>query len=419
MIITDIMLIVLGTIISIKAFKKICFERNASVANYVILITYIFCVLPIVFNYIIGIPTYTSAYWYKPFITAMENESVCVIYDFYIFFSLFFLYFGVSKKKTSIQEYYKENNVVLFLKKHKIICWIIILSPLLLITLNGTLKNFLVYTTTQNRGLTEVKTNRYVTPLLLTSLVVYFSVYYKNNITNRKKIFSFIYFFIIAWISGKRFIFANIMILLLFYLSNMDLKFETRKNIYRILPFFVVLLILLSGLYLNIIKPAKVKSDRSVYDMLRVDFGRDDVIKYVIQKEFFENKPILEYRGETFLSLFFELVPRSLWKSKPYPHYMYLTGSILNLDIDNLPAGTTPCWYEMCLCNFSYLGYGIAIFLLCLFCRLLDKTKDVDIKGVGMLLLSVLLTQSMDVYFTVVIVFIMLVFLRRFRLKIR
>lgn len=420
MIVADFLLIFSGTFFAIKAFKKICFEKNASVANFVILITYVFCVVPIIFNYVVGIPTYTSAYWYKPFITAMENKTIAIIYDAYMFFTLFFLYmFECKRKPQKIEEKHKENNVTIFLKKHKLICWLIILSPLLLIISSGTLKNYAVYTTTQNRGLAEVESNRWVTPLLLTSLVVYFTIYFKNKMSTRKKILSFLYFFGIAWISGKRFIFANIMILTLFYLTNMELDIKKRKKIYRLLPLLVIFLVLLSGLYLSVIKPAKVQSDHSVYDMLRVDFGRDDVTKYVIQKEFFDKQPILEYRGETFLSLFLELVPRKIWKNKPYPHYMYLTGSILNLPIDNLPAGTTPSWYEMCLCNFSYFGFVVAIYLLCLFCRLLDKTNDVDIKGTGMLLLSVLLTQSMDVYFTIVIVLILLILLRKVKIKVK
>lgn len=418
MIVTDILLIFLGAIISIKAYKKICFEHNASVANYVILITYVFCIVPIIFNYIVGIPTYTSAYWYKPFIAAMQDETIGIIYDIYILSALFFLYIFESKRgRKYSKEDQKRNNMIDFLKRHKMICWMIILSPLILIISNGTLRNYAIYTTTQNRGLSEVSSNRWVTPLLLASLVIYFSVYFKDSISNRKKILSFVYFFVIAWISGKRFIFANIIILMLFYLTNMKLDINKRKKIYYVLPILAISLILLSGVYLSVIKPAKVKSDHSVYDMLRVDFGRDDVTKYVIKKEFFDKQPILEYRGETFISLFLELVPRKIWKSKPYPHYMYLTSSILNLPITNLPAGTTPSWYEMCLCNFSYFGFMIAIYLLCLFCRLLDNTNDVDIKGIGMLLLSVLLTQSMDVYFTIVIVLIMLVLLRKVKIR--
>ena len=418
MIVVDMLLILFSTIITISAYKKICFEKNASVSNYIISIIYVFCVLPILFNYIIGVPTYTSAYWYKPFISAMENENIGIIYDVYIFSTIISLYFFESKRKR-----YKNNisditnNFTFFLKKHKIVCWLIILSPLILIISNGTLANYAIYNTTQNRGLAEVASNRWVTPLLLSSLVTYFLVYFKGNISNKKKILSFVYFFGVAWISGKRFIFANILILLLFYITNLELKIKTRRKIYYLLPVLIVGLVVFSGIYLSVLKPAKIESDNSVYDMLRVDFGRDDVIKYVIKKEFYDHDPILEYRGETFLSLFLELVPRRLWKNKPYPHYMYLTSSILNLPINNLPAGTTPCWLEMCICNFYYFGFFIAIYLLCLFCKLLDKTQDVDIKGIGMLLLSVLLTQSMDVYFAVVIILLFSLLFRKLKLK--
>ena len=189
----------------------------------------------------------------------------------------------------------------------------------------------------------------------------------------------------------------------------MNLNRKTRKRIFLILPIVIISLIMFSGVYLSVLKPSKVQSENSVYDMLRVDFGRDDVIKYVINQEFIEKTPILEYRGQSFLGLIFELLPRKMWANKPYPHYMYLTGSILNLPITNLPAGTTPSWLEMCLCNFSYFGFFFAIFSLCLICKYLDKTSDVDIKGLGMLLISVLLTQSMDIYFTVLIIMMLMI----------
>ena len=410
MILFDFTLIIMGCIFSFYAYKRICFEKNASVANYAILIIFVFCVIPILCNYIIGIPTYISQYWYKPFISPMKNEVVGIIYDIYILITIVCLYLFESrrkkyKKKVTIQN----NSFIMFLKKYKIIRWALILSPLILIICNGTLLNYMVYNTTQNRGLSEVSSNKWVTPLLLMSLFVYFSIYFKQNISKKKLILSFLYFFIVAWISGKRFIFANILILLLFYLTNMNLNRKTRKRIFLILPIVIISLIMFSGVYLSVLKPSKVQSENSVYDMLRVDFGGDDVIKYVINQEFIEKTPILEYRGQSFLGLIFELLPRKMWANKPYPHYMYLTGSILNLPITNLPAGTTPSWLEMCLCNFSYFGFFFAIFSLCLICKYLDKTSDVDIKGLGMLLISVLLTQSMDIYFTVLIIMMLMI----------
>ena len=79
MILFDFTLIIMGCIFSFYAYKRICFEKNASVANYAILIIFVFCVIPILCNYIIGIPTYISQYWYKPFINPMKNEVVGII----------------------------------------------------------------------------------------------------------------------------------------------------------------------------------------------------------------------------------------------------------------------------------------------------------------------------------------------------
>ena len=70
--------------------------------------------------------------------------------------------------------------------------------------------------------------------------------------------------------------------------------------------------------------------------MLRVDFGRDDVVKYVISEEFFKHKMILDYRLQSIISLLLFFIPRSIWPTKPYPHYMYLTGHLLNLNILNV-----------------------------------------------------------------------------------
>ncbi len=96
---------------------------------------------------------------------------------------------------------------------------------------------------------------------------------------------------------------ANILLLFIFYTVNMDIDVNGRKKIYRILPILGIVLIGFSVFYLAVIRPMEETSSLSIYDMLRVDFGRDDVIKYVINKEIIRGERILEYRGETFLSL--------------------------------------------------------------------------------------------------------------------
>ena len=85
---------------------------------------------------------------------------------------------------------------------------------------------------------------------------------------------------------------------------------------------------------------------------------------------------------------------------------MYLTASILNLDIHNLPAGTTPSLLEMTICNFGFWGFAAGIILLIWICKMIDRSRDVDTKSIGLILAMVLLTQSMDVYLILVVVLI-------------
>lgn len=85
---------------------------------------------------------------------------------------------------------------------------------------------------------------------------------------------------------------------------------------------------------------------------------------------------------------------------------------ILDLPISNLPAGTTPCWYEMTLCNFGYFGYLVGIFGLIGFCYFADGMKKTKSKSLVFMLILVLLTQNTDVY-VVYILFIFMYYLEQ------
>lgn len=186
----------------------------------------------------------------------------------------------------------------------------------------------------------------------------------------------------------------------------MDLNDVTRKRIFRIVPILGLLLLSFSAFYLIKIRPLSNTNFDGVYEMLRVDFGRDDVIKYAINEEIINGERILDYRGQSFIGLIASFIPRKVWPNKPYPHYMYLTSSILSLNKFNLPAGTTPSLLEMTICNFGKLGFLVGILLLPLLCLIIDKCKDIDTKAIWLILFVVLLTQSMDVYLIVIVFYI-------------
>jgi hypothetical protein len=141
-----------------------------------------------------------------------------------------------------------------------------------------------------------------------------------------------------------------------------------------------------------------------IYDAFRVDFGRDDVVKFVINRELFLQEPILEYRGQTIISTFLQFIPRDIWASKPFPHYMYLTAAILGVPIQFLHTGLTPSWFEICIANFGYLGFFIGVFSIPLLCFLGDIIKAIRLKAIVLMLIVALLTASIDFYFIFILI---------------
>ena len=401
--ILDWLLIIFGTIFALSSFKKICFQKNCSISNFIICIVYVFCILPIILNYFVGIPEYNTVYWYKVFISPMNNETISCIYDIYIFASITMLYIYSSEFKPKNTQ----NDKLMFFNSN-IFGKIIVLSPFIYILISGTLKNYMVYNTQSLRGF-DINNSSYFTnliALIFLSLFSYYSSFFKKEKKRKVDYIVFIlYNLLTIWIVGKRFIFANIAITILYYLSQLDLKENIRRKMFKLVPVFLITLICFSGLYLKVVRPLSDTSFDSIYEMLRVDFGRDDVIKYTIEKEIIKNERILEYRGETMLGLLLQFVPRKIWPGKPYPHYMYLTSSLLNVNIFKLPAGTTPSYYEMAISNFGYFGFIFAIFTLLLLCYFADKSQSIDTKYIWTMLMVVLLTQSMDIYIIYIFIF--------------
>ena len=413
--IVDWLMILITTIVTYKSYKKLVFDRYCSVSFYVVFIVYIFCCVPIILNYLIGMPQYTVVYWYKAFVEPMNNVDVSAVYDIYITFAIFVLYMYGTKMNRRLVSRATELNTALKNENEK--PWIYVFgiaSPVLYVLLSGNVSKFLIYSSMNLRGVSG-QDNLILNSLILVSLFCTCIMLFSGRITAKKMCILALITFILAWLQGKRFIIAVMGVFYLFFLTKSELEEKGRKRTFWILPIMVITLIAFSAFYLAVIKPLSNMNFDSVYDMLRVDFGRDDVIKYVIYKEFFKQNHILDYPGQSFFSTLFIFIPRIIWPSKPYSHYQYLTSSILNLPISKLPAGTTPCWYEMTLCNFGYLGYLVGIFGLIIFCYFADTMKQTKSKSLVFMFILVLLTQNTDVY----VVYILLIFMYYLKQRIK
>ena len=210
----------------------------------------------------------------------------------------------------------------------------------------------------------------------------------------------------IAWISGKRYMIALLLLVYLFCFTRSGLEERVRKRLEIYVPLLFVALVVFSYFYLIVVKPMQDTSFQGIYDVLRVDYGRDDVVKFVIEREFFQKDPILDYRGQTILSEFLTFVPRKIWPNKPYPHYVYLTSEILGVARNKLPSGTTPSWFEMCIANFSWLGFVVGSVAIPYFCKWCDRTKSFLHQMLILIFIMVLITQSMTAYMAILMLLV-------------
>lgn len=385
--------------------------RNRT-ACFIQLVVYIFNCFPVLLDYIFGRPTYSALYWWRPMGTAIENDGVSIIYDIYMLLAMAAMhYIGVKRKfcvrhdkrksKKSIKIYNSKGNWFFYNKPVLIVC---ILSPIISMIVRNNWRYYIIYGMTETRGIEQNFSLLSMNNLLLLSLWAFCMLFFERSkkYKIRDLLIIIIYSVIIAWICGKRYIIANMAFMYMFFFvqsERYNKKFEKLLRI--VLPVGAIILVVFSVYYLTTFKNSVLLTrgnTEAVYETLRADFGRDDVTKYVIKKEFFENDSFLEYPLQSFLSAIFVWVPRSLWTTKPFQHFEYLTASIKGVSVLNHGPGMTPSWYEMCLANFKVFGFIIGILSVPIMCRFTDIIDNLEIKSVFMMMIIAILTQSIDAY---------------------
>lgn len=406
-IVLDWMLIIISTTMVLISIKDIL-KKKICAMDFCIIIFYIFNCFPILLDYIIGKPVYNT--WFYGFNNAMQNEDVGVMYDVYMLISIIiFMFYKVlknGKSKTSIIS--KTNECKGTYKK---ILILITILPHLYIVLTGNISNFMQYKSLAQRNLGEASVN-IINLLNQFSIVAFSYLYFCASNVKTNKLILILYSLSICWIDGKRYMVVTILLLYAFLYTNSE-KFKT-ISYRKMLKYTIVGITLLSIFYINYTNNkmktvySTKESEISFYTDFRINFGRDDVIKFVIMKEFIEKEPILEYKGQSVLSSVFMFVPRSIWANKPYPHYRYLSAAIYNESVDTIPSGMTPSIFDMGIANFSYLGIIITPIIMAIICSITDNTKRNIEKGIYVIMISNLLTQSLDAAIGYILILILM-----------
>lgn len=389
----DWILVMISTIFAYKSAKRLFNYKSTTIADYIMLIIYVFNCLPILLDLTLGIPPYYIMPWYSYFNVALNNDTVRLTYSIYILISISILNLYIVRKKHISKIIYIQSKSVIFRKG---ILFFFIILPFIYILLSGSLPNYLKYGSASARGVSNTS-YEFICIFELIGLFAFCCWFFSESQKPKNYVWLTLYGTLIAWIDGKRYIVVTIILMFLFFYLNSSYAIKKRVPIKRILLVVSSLFILYYFVYAIVVKPTAMITFESLYLSFRVDFGRDDVTKFVLYRELIENNPILEYRGLTVLSAIFMLVPRSIWPNKPYPHYRYLTAELFGTTVYNIPAGMTPSLYEMSIANFGVIaGMAISITLIVYVCYIADKSKSIPRQALYLLLLTALLTQSMD-----------------------
>lgn len=385
--IVDVFFLILSHLILIAVLIEMISKKNKSIANFIILIVYIFNVLPVLLDRIIGYPSYNE--WFYNFDIAIRNSEVSLYYNLIILFLLLclYIYSKAMKKKVVLTDrrvYSKHLN------------HLFIYSPFIFILLSGEISNYFVYGTYAARGLSG--THYYILSFLILISLYNFGKYYFFKADNQtiNKSMTLFYFLSISWIDGKRYIIATLILYLgfIYFIKNK----QKLKGVILKFSIIILLLLLFNNFYITIVKPIGGVTFEENYTSFRIDYGRDDVVKFVIYSEVINNNPILDYRGQSFVSSLFFWIPRSIWIDKPYPHYRYLTAKLYNIDsVLEIPSGMTPSIIEMFIANLGLLpGMILLMIFLLVIIRYADLMPDIHVKALLLLLLTITLTQGLD-----------------------
>lgn len=395
-IILNWILAIYSTYLATISLKKI-FEKPEDLLNYTIIIIYIFNCIPIILDLFFGKPNYMLLPWYKNFEVSASYVEIDIIYAILVLVVLLALrFYSIFRKKQA------EYNI--FINKSKIftgnVLLVISLLPILFFVLSALLSpeplNMFTYTNSVSRGFNEFFMGLYTNFELLGIYTFTIWIFEKER-SKKGNILLILYYLAIAWINGKRYIVVTEILIYFYYYLNANKLRNKKINLNLKWVGLAGTIVFFYFLYLINFKLIGDFSIENLYLNYRIDFGRDDVTKFVIYRELIQNNPILDYRGQSLLSTLLFFIPRFIWENKPYPHYRYLTAALYETNVLSIPAGMTPSLFETSIANVGIiLGVFITPVILVFLIYRSNKTNSISRKALFLLLLAALLTQSLD-----------------------
>ncbi|MBE7640933.1 MULTISPECIES: hypothetical protein [Salegentibacter] len=390
--------------------------RKNHLSGYLIVlpIIYLFYVIPLFTDWLFNLQF--DSYWYIK--QALQDSSTQVIYNFYIgAFVLVFTFLARYKRSFGEDNYFLSGfSLIRIYNKYKLIIWLIIVSPLLAVFISGNPSYYLTYSIFKSDmeapPLHILVTKFCFLGVLFSALVIsVLGLKEKEKLTGSNlplRVLLYFFTFSAIWIHGKRSIVAIFFaaLFIMFFIT----KLYNGKRILKRLVLFVFFFIGFNSFY-----GKNISNDFSeTYKRLRMDYSRDYSVKFSIYNDLIIERNILPNQFDSYIFNVLQFVPRSYWEEKPYPYAVYFTNAVFG-DFGSYHLygwGFTTNIIAEAISNLGSFGFLIAPLIIIIILHFESKSRNAIFKLLS-IVIAVLLFVLQPASFAIIIVFYMILFLKK------
>lgn len=388
--------------IFIKSISFILKKRyNAAILYYPIFFS--FFPAHTILDYLVGYPNYKKDIQRLTF--PMQDDTTNIIYYIFIIIINLLLLHYLNKSKKNIK--YRKIKLNKNIKIINIILLILSLFGPISIFLTSTPEVYIHYGNIRNYIDTPIY-NEYSVVWLLTITssftILIIRLCYGKDISFIKSIILILILTLDIYFNNKRLIYGTIIIytLISFFYSKSSIL-----NLIKI----TLCIIIFSSAYINYSFNHKYSyevNNENVYASLRHELGRDDVTKFAINKVIINDEKIVEYTGQSYVSIALAWIPRTYWKNKPYPYSQYLTSKVIrNKTAPALKTWTiTSSFYDEAIANFGIFGFILSITILIFFLKNFDNSQTILGQALPFSILTLYTMTNMNWFLSVFYIYI-------------
>lgn len=395
---------------SVRALAR----STGSPIDVVIIAHFFLCGLPLLCDLCVGVPDYSR---FPGFALAAQDGPSRILYCLYVSICpILWLVTGRPKqrKSGSLGSMLRDRRLSEFSRRFRGLLLIAAAAPLLAVWFAPALELYTSYSMASRNILSQSDSVRnfhmYLSALCTIGVIA--ATGWILGARRAEWAVALVAPFLLAafWIVGKRYIVALALALITYALWYRGV-FRTRIVAYIAGTAVLASLIAFSVHYQSSVRSVNMANSawQDVYESMRIDFGRDAVIRMAIYAEMHPDLiQMLEYRGQSFWIYLTLPVPRASWPDKPISYGTSVAAESMLVKRQYLGWAMTTSILDEAIANLSWFGMLGGPLLISFVCRVGESCNDSVTSSFTVIVALLLLCVHLSAFAPVALIWVML-----------